>query len=129
MASRDPGRDRDASRSRGDARATDHGLAPLRSRADALRPNEGPPLTRRGGRRTGRLGARLALICGGSAFLGCGLLVVMMAPVDQRQWLLGGVASVVVGAVVAMVAWMQGGQIGSRLTDLGLAVSKLGRGG
>jgi len=57
------------------------------------------------------------------------VIVVLMDPSDSRRWMFGALMSFVVGIVVAIVAWMQGGNVGSRLTDLGLAVSKLGRGG
>ena len=86
-------------------------------------------MSRRGGRRTGRVALRMALVCGLVGALGGVLLVVLMGPDDRKQWLFGGLMALVVGAFVAFVAWIQGGGIGSRLTDLGLAVSKLGRGG
>jgi hypothetical protein len=86
-------------------------------------------LSRRGGKRTGKLGLRLALFTGLAALVGCFLVVVLLGPHDQRGWLFGALMSVVVGAAVGFLAFVQGGQIGSRLTDLGLAVSKLGRGG
>lgn len=86
-------------------------------------------MSRRGGKRTGKLGAKLAAVCGGAAVFGCLLAVVLLGPQDQRAWLFGVLMSVVVGGVVALLAWMQGGHLGTRLTDLGLAVSKLGRGG
>lgn len=83
----------------------------------------------RRGKRTGKVGTRLALVCGIAALLGCVLVVALIGPQDQRTWLFGLLMAVVVGAFVGMLAWVQGGQLGSRLTDLGLAVSKLGRGG
>ncbi|MGE0142677.1 MAG: hypothetical protein AB7I19_14685 [Planctomycetota bacterium] len=86
-------------------------------------------MAKRGGRSTGKLALKVALGTGLSAALGGILIVVMMGPSDQRQWLFGALMSVVVGAVVAIAGWVMSSGIASRLTDLGLAVSKLGRGG
>ena len=85
-------------------------------------------MSRRKGRSTGKLGLRLALTCGGAAIIGSMLVVVAMGPQDARQWGFGSLVALVVGAVVAVLAWVQGSSIGSRVTDLGLAVSKLNRG-
>ncbi|MCC6783608.1 MAG: SpoIIE family protein phosphatase [Planctomycetes bacterium] len=86
-------------------------------------------MSKRGSKSTGRLALRLAIVCGLAAALGAMLIVALMGPDDRRQWLFGALLSLVVGAVVALVAWSLGTSIGGRLTDLGLAVSKLGRGG
>jgi hypothetical protein len=79
-------------------------------------------------RRTGKLGVRLALFTGIAAGGGSAVVALLMQPVGTREWLFGMLASLVVGAVVGVIAWSQGSGIGSRLTDLGLAVAKLGRG-
>ncbi len=85
-------------------------------------------MSRAESRKTGKLAVRLALGTGIAAACGSALVVVLMQPADSREWLFGVLASVVVGSVVAVIAWSQGGAVGSRLTDLGLAAAKLGRG-
>lgn len=98
-------------------------------------------MSRRSEKSTGRLGVRLALVCGGASLVGAGVLVVLLvqtfasyvpgehAGVVRQGWLFGALVALVVAGGVALAAYLQGGQIRSRLTDLGLGVSKLGRTG
>ncbi|HLQ37427.1 MAG TPA: SpoIIE family protein phosphatase [Planctomycetota bacterium] len=90
----------------------------------------------RGGRHTGKLALKLALVvavCSGAGTLVAGALVVKILagtqPDPGNAWtavlVLAAVAAVVAGCAVAVFA----GQIGQRVTELGMAVSKLGRGG
>jgi hypothetical protein len=44
-------------------------------------------------------------------------------------WLLGLILAAFIGLVVGIIGWLQGTGLGTRVTDLGLAVAKLGRGG
>ncbi len=94
-------------------------------------------MARKGSNSAGRLALRLALGTGIAGCLGGLLLTVAMvqnlggsadAEVVRRGWMIGLGLAVLVGAVVATAAWVLGGKIGSRITDVGLAVSKLGRG-
>jgi len=49
--------------------------------------------------------------------------------VTKRGWIAGLVAAAVLAGVGGILGWTLGGRISSRLVDLALAVSKLGRGG
>ena len=82
----------------------------------------------------------MALACGGAALVGAGLAAVLLinnltgalSAVEgalDHAWLLGPSLAVLVGLLVGLVAWLRGMGIGSRVTELGLAVAKLGRGG
>ncbi len=86
------------------------------------------------------MGIRVALVCGGAAFIGAVLAVILLVTnisaalrqVDgalNHAWTLGLILAGLVGVLVGLVAWLYGAGIGSRGTDLGLAVAKLGRGG
>ncbi len=95
-------------------------------------------MARKSGNKTGKVGLKLALGAGAVGFVGAflvGALVLqnLSAGDDdkaiQKAWLLTAMLSLVVGIAAAGVAWVQGAQIGTRITDLGLAVAKLGRGG
>ena len=44
-------------------------------------------------------------------------------------WLLGLILAAFIGLLVGIIGWLQGTGLGTRVTDLGLAVAKLGRGG
>ncbi len=46
----------------------------------------------------------------------------------DRGWLVGGLIALVAAACVAIATYMNAGKLASRLTDLALAVAKLGRG-
>lgn len=94
-------------------------------------------MARKGGRR-GRLAVKLALGAGITAFVGslvAGALVVqnLAAGADgdavRKAWLLAVMLSLVAGVAAGGISWMFGSQLGTRITDLGLAVAKLGRGG
>ena len=76
----------------------------------------------------GKLAVRLAIVTGAAALVGAALVVVSLGPADQRGWLFGMLMAVVVGAVVGFLAYSQGGKLATRLTDLNLAVGKIGRG-
>ncbi|MCR9246362.1 MAG: SpoIIE family protein phosphatase [bacterium] len=98
-------------------------------------------MARKGSRSTGKLQMGLALAMGGIGLLG-GLLV-MVAVVQNlggavpesesdaigKAWGIGALMAAVCGGVCAIGGWVLGSKIGSRVTDIGLAVSKLGRGG
>ncbi len=86
-------------------------------------------MSRRGGRqKTGKLALRLALVLGIMATVGAFVVVFAMSPEDSREWAFGSLTAAVVGVAVAVGAWVQGSGLASRMTDLQLAVSKLGRG-
>lgn len=92
------------------------------------------------GRKTGKLSLKLALIAAVSTLLAAVIVVAVVTQtvgvgVDAenrelvtRGWVLGGVLSVIGALAVGFVVSWQGGALGTRLTDLGLAVAKLGRG-
>lgn len=95
-------------------------------------------MARKGSKSSGKLALHLAL---GSAVVGVlGGLLVAIAVVQNlsssadaesvsRAWLIG-FGMVGLGAVLCAVGgWVLGGRIASRITEIGLAVSKLGRGG
>lgn len=98
-------------------------------------------MARRGKKTTGKLHTGLALAVGAIGLLG-GLLVAVALiqnlggsiPEEEsdaigRAWGIGLLMAFVCGGVCATSAWVLGSKIGSRITDIGLAVSKLGRGG
>lgn len=88
----------------------------------------------------GKLGLTIALATGGAALLAgfAGSLVVLLnlqgaipeanADVLQKGKLAALTVPFVIGIVGGIIGWMLGGKISSRLTDVALAVSKLGRG-
>ncbi|HLU38651.1 MAG TPA: hypothetical protein VK081_04650, partial [Planctomycetota bacterium] len=91
--------------------------------------------------RRGKLALQLGLIGGGTALfpaLVVALVVVQTlgGAVDKpaerdllaRAWILGPALAAIAGIVVGIVCFALGNGIASRLTDLGLAVNKLGRG-
>jgi len=91
--------------------------------------------------RRGKLALRLGLIGGGAAMLmSLALMLVLVqtlgGAVDKpaerellsRAWLLGPIVSVIAGLVIGGICFGLGSGVASRLTDLGLAVNKLGRG-
>lgn len=98
-------------------------------------------MARKGSRASGRLALGVAWPCavlgfmaglttGAAAILNLGAAIGPgEGDVEQRAWVAAFVVAAVVGGVGGLVGWMLGGRIASRLTDLGLAVSKLGRGG
>lgn len=90
--------------------------------------------------RKGALARKLALAVAAAVLITTGLTVVLVhgtlaAAVPQgngdtlnRGWLLGGIMMLVATAVVGLIAYVQGSGLGTRLTDLGIAVAKIGRG-
>lgn len=92
------------------------------------------------GKKSGKLALKLALVSALVAAFGAFIVAVGViqnlgaaissrdADVVHRGWLIAVGLALVVGTVAAVVAWVQGGQLGARVTDLGLAVAKLGRG-
>ena len=94
----------------------------------------------RSSRKSGRLALRLAVACGIAGFIGAGLTMVASIRILSaglaadsellpRAWMSGLVVALVATGIVAGVAWAQGGGLGARLVELGLAVSKMGRTG
>lgn len=92
--------------------------------------------------RRGKLALRLGLIGGlAAAFASLVLMLVLVqtlgGAVDQdkpaekdllaRAWILGPILCVIVGIVIGGVCFALGNGVAGRLTDLGLAVNKLGR--
>lgn len=84
---------------------------------------------------------RLGLVCGLAALLASLLLMLIMlqtlgGAVDKpaerdlltRAWILGPIVSAIVGIAIGGVCYALGNGVAARLTDLGLAVNKLGRG-
>lgn len=94
-------------------------------------PRRSSPLSRRRTtRKSGRLALPIAIPTGGAAFVGCGLMVVLLVQGsgDAKLWAFGVAASLLVAAAVGVAAAVQAGKVGSRVTELGLAVAKIGRG-
>jgi hypothetical protein len=92
-------------------------------------------MARKSGKRTGKVAARLAVVAGAVGFVGTlvagGIMVQDLGTTSAaigKGWVLAVVLAVLVGVVAASAAWVQGAQVGHRVTDLGLAVAKLGRG-
>ncbi len=94
------------------------------------------------GRRSGRLAFRMAFLAGLCTLAGMILMVYFtiqnFAPhladdaesgLVRKAWTFGAIFSLVVSAIAAVAVYLRSANIGTRLTDLGLAVSKLGRGG
>lgn len=96
-------------------------------------------MARKGSKSTGSLARTLALSCALAGFFG-GLLVTFAViqniaggladPGDaKRGWPVGLGLSVLSAALCGGAAMVIGGKVATRITDVGLAVSKLGRGG
>ncbi|MCA8951633.1 MAG: SpoIIE family protein phosphatase [Planctomycetes bacterium] len=96
---------------------------------------------KKGSKSTGKLHTGLALTLGVAGLLG-GLLVAVAliqnlsgsipdseSSAVGRAWGIGVLMAAVCGAACAGTAWAVGSKLGTRVTDIGLAVSKLGRGG
>ncbi len=96
-------------------------------------------MARKGSKATGRLARNLAI---GTAVAGLiGGLLVAVALVQNlssgiedpaivaRGWKVGLGMTILVAAITGGAGWVLGGKIGNRITDVGLAVGKLGRGG
>ena len=96
-------------------------------------------MARKGKKSTGSLALKLALGCAAAGFVG-GLLVTVAVvqnvassiedeQVVSRAWQIGIGLCCLAAAISGGAAWVLGGQLASRIKDVGLAVSKLGRGG
>jgi hypothetical protein len=98
-------------------------------------------MARKGSKSSGRMARNLALVLAGTGFVG-GLLVAVAViqnlggavpeaerDVVQRAWGIGLAMAGLAAVLCSITGWVLGGRLGSRVTDLGLAVSKLGRGG
>ena len=96
-------------------------------------------MARKGSRATGSLARSLAIWCAIAGLVGGLLLTVgvvqnmsgLIEDADevQKAWMVGLGLSVLVGVLCGGAAWVFGGKVATRITDVGLAVSKLGRGG
>lgn len=96
-------------------------------------------MARKGSRQSGRLARNLALGTAAAGLVGGLLLTAALvqnlggaiadADVVRRGWAIGLGFAALVGALAGVAGWVLGGRISSRLTDVGLAVSRLGRGG
>lgn len=91
--------------------------------------------------RRGKLALQLGLIGGGTALFAALVVALVVVqtlggavdkPAERdllaRAWILGPALAAIAGIVVGIVCFALGNGIASRLTDLGLAVNKLGRG-
>ncbi len=97
-------------------------------------------MARKGSRKSsGKLARNLAIGTAVAGLVGGLLLAVALIAnvsgaigdpaIVKRAWLVGLLLAVVAAALCAIAGWVLGGKIASRVTDVGLAVSKLGRGG
>jgi len=96
-------------------------------------------VARKSTRSTGSLALKLALWCAIAGLLGGLLLTVGVVQnvsssiTDKadvtKAWQIGLGLSVLAGVLVGGAGWIVGGKLATRITDIGLAVSKLGRGG
>jgi hypothetical protein len=96
-------------------------------------------MARRGSKQKGRLATTFAI--GGAAAGAVGGLLLTVALMQnlafgiadpdlvRRGWQIGLGLSVLVALVTGSTGWVLGGRLATRVTDVGLAVSKLGRGG
>ncbi|MFY9344120.1 MAG: SpoIIE family protein phosphatase [Planctomycetota bacterium] len=96
-------------------------------------------MARKGSKSLGKLARNLAITTGIAGLVGGLFLAVAVvsnlasgiadAELVKRGWLIGLGMSVLVAGIAGAAGWVLGGKLGSRITDVGLAVSKLGRGG
>jgi len=99
-------------------------------------------LSRGGKKRSGKLAIKLALIAFGVAFVGTVLVLSITisqmgktmsleqeAEVAGKAWGVGLLLALVAAAIVAVVLYTQASSLGTRVTDLALAVAKVGRRG
>lgn len=89
-------------------------------------------MARKSGIRTVKLAGRLSLTAGFVGFactLVASFVLIQSIGGGAKAWVIALLLCLVTAVVAAIVAWMQGSQIGHRVTDVGLAVAKLGRGG
>ncbi|MBL8723729.1 MAG: SpoIIE family protein phosphatase [Planctomycetes bacterium] len=93
----------------------------------------------RKGSKSGKLAVPLALTLAGVGCVGGLLLTVAVvqnlsgaiadSAITNRGFLIGIGMAVLVGALCGLGGWVLGGKLATRVVDIGLAVSKLGRGG
>ncbi|MBL8749894.1 MAG: SpoIIE family protein phosphatase [Planctomycetes bacterium] len=96
-------------------------------------------MARKGSKSSGKLARNLALGTAIAGLVGGALLTVALVnnvsgavsdpEVVGRAWKVGLGLCVLTAALSGAAGWILGGKIASRVTDIGLAVSKLGRGG
>lgn len=95
-------------------------------------------MARKGSNTAGKLARNLGLVTAAAGLVGALLLAVILIgnlsgaiaddAIRSRAWTIGLTLAVVVGVVAGAAGYMLGGRIAARVTDIGLAVSKLGRG-
>lgn len=95
-------------------------------------------MARKGSKSSGNLARNLALAMAGIGFL-AGLLVAVAVvqnlsgsadpEATSRAWKVAFGMVALAAVLCALGAWILGGRLGSRITDIGLAVGKLGRAG
>ena len=90
--------------------------------------------------KTGALGLKLGMVCAFAAFAVGGVTVMLLhqtlssvisaeqADIKTKGWAIGLILALIGALIVGVVAYFQGGAIGSRITELGLGVAKIGRG-
>ncbi|MEM7201122.1 MAG: SpoIIE family protein phosphatase [Planctomycetota bacterium] len=88
----------------------------------------------------GKLAVKVGLVCAAAGAVAGALTVVAVvqtlgsaissqnSAVITRGWLVGMMLAVISGLAVGLVAYLQGSQIGGRLTELGIGLAKIGRG-
>ncbi|MFN3241668.1 MAG: SpoIIE family protein phosphatase [Planctomycetota bacterium] len=96
-------------------------------------------MARKGSKSTGSLARNLAIMCAIAGLLGGFLVTVAVvqnlassiedADAVSKGWQVGLGLSLLCGVLCGGAAWMFGGKVATRITDIQLAVSKLGRGG
>jgi len=96
-------------------------------------------MARKGSRSSGKLARNLAVGTALAGFVGGVLLTVALVPnlgkaisdpeVLSRGWGIGVGMSFAAALIAGAAGWILGGKLATRITDVGLAVSKLGRGG
>lgn len=96
-------------------------------------------MARKGSRSVGKLARNVAIVTALAGLVGGLLLAVAVvsnlasgvsdAELVRRGWMIGLGLAFLVAVVTGAAGWVVGGKLGTRITDLGLAVSKLGRGG
>ena len=99
-------------------------------------------MSRSGKKRSGKLALRISFIAFGVAFVACAIVLAITISqmgkalsadqadeVSGKAWGVGLALCAVVAAVVAVVIYTQAAALGTRVTDLALAVAKIGRRG
>ncbi|MBP8299759.1 MAG: SpoIIE family protein phosphatase [Planctomycetes bacterium] len=96
-------------------------------------------MARKGSKSSGKLARNLALVMAGFGLLGGLLIAIALVQnlssgindpaVLSRGWKVAFGMAALAAILCAVGGWVMGGRIATRVTDVGLAVSKLGRGG